>query len=182
MSIQEIVSTIAAFEAFIRRPEHTHRRYELIHGTIVERMAPTQEHGFIAVNISSELRAYVKANSLGRVSVETAHTAPNDDYNVRIPDVSFISGEGLVKQGAVPTMPDLAVEIKSPDDTYAELREKANYYLSNGAKLVWLVYPQPQRVEVYAVGRPVATLEAGDTLTGGAVLPGFSITVADLFT
>ncbi|MEL6270460.1 MAG: Uma2 family endonuclease [Chloroflexota bacterium] len=180
MTIQEFVYTLPEFETLLRQPENNNRSIELIHGTVVEKMAPTQEHGYIAANVSGELRAHVKPRDLGRVSVETAHTSTDDTYNYRIPDVSFVSGDALTKQGAVPHMPDLAVEIKSPDDSYAELREKANYYLTNGAKLVWLIFPDKQRVEVHTPDE-VTTLEADDTLDGGDVLPDFKIAVSVLF-
>ena len=78
-------------------------------------------------------------------------------------------------------MPDLAVEVKSPDDSYAEIREKATYYLNNGVKLVWLVYPDGRRVEVFAAGAEAVTLEAENTLTGGDVLPGFQTKVSAIF-
>jgi Uma2 family endonuclease len=41
------------------------------------------------------------------------------------------------------------VEVKSSKNGYDELREKARFYLANGARLVWLVYPTRQIVEVY---------------------------------
>jgi Uma2 family endonuclease len=78
-------------------------------------------------------------------------------------------------------MPDLAVEIKSPDDTVKELREKAAYYLANGARLVWLIYPAKHMVEVYTPDGDVEILVEGDLLTGGDVLPGFSLPVAEVF-
>ncbi len=181
MTIQEFVMTAEAFETFLRERPNDDRRFELIHGTVVEKMSPTQEHGFVALNIGAELRNHAKNTAIGSASVETAHKSQDDDYNYRIPDVSFVTEGELVKQGAVPRMPALAVEIKSPDDTFAELREKANYYLTHGAKLVWLVFPGKQRVEVHAAGQAVVTLEADDTLTGGNVLTGFAITVRELF-
>ena len=81
----------------------------------------------------------------------------------------------------MPHLPDLAVEIKSPDDTVKEMREKAAYYLAHGVRLVWLVYPHKRLVEVYRPDADVEILAVGDVLTGGEVLPGFSIPVADVF-
>lgn len=181
MTIQEFVLTVTEFEQFITQPENKDQRFELIYGTVVKKMAPTQEHGFVASNISAEIRAHVKPRNLGKVSVETSHKAQDDEYNYRIPDVSFVQGEGLVKRGAMPHMPAIAIEIKSPDDTYTEMREKANYYLSNGAQLVWLIFPEKQRVEVHAHEQAVITLEADDTLTGGDVLPDFALVVSEIF-
>ncbi len=87
----------------------------------------------------------------------------------------------MVTKGAVPRFPDLAVEVKSPGDSYRQMREKAAYYLANGTKLVWLVYPEKRLVEVYRADGDIQILTGDDTLDGGDVLPGFSMTVSDIF-
>ena len=86
----------------------------------------------------------------------------------------------VVRKGAVPQMPDLAVEIKSPTDSTIELREKAIYYLKNGAQLVWLVYPEKQQVEVHTA-ESVQTLDSGAILHGDPLLPDFRLPVKDVF-
>ena len=87
----------------------------------------------------------------------------------------------MVKRGSVPHLPDIAIEIKSPDDTVKQLREKADYYLANGTQLVWLVYPHQRMVEVYSLDGDVEILFEDDLLTGGEVLPDFSMPVAEVF-
>ena len=77
-------------------------------------------------------------------------------------------------------MPDLAVEIKSPDDTYKGMREKARYYLSKGTVLVWLVFPEKQLVEAYTL-TDEQIFNVNDTLSGGDVLPNFSLAVSQVF-
>ena len=78
-------------------------------------------------------------------------------------------------------MPDLAIEIKSPDDTIQEMRDTAAYYLANGSRLVWLVYPNYRLIEVYRLGADIQILGEEDTLTGGDVLPGFELPVREVF-
>ena len=78
-------------------------------------------------------------------------------------------------------MPDLAIEIKSPSDTVRLMREKAAYYLANGARQVWLVYPAQRMVEVYSPEADVEILMVGDQLPGGDVLPGFAMSVVEVF-
>ena len=86
-----------------------------------------------------------------------------------------------MRRGAVPGMPHLAIEIKSPDDTYLSMRDKADYYVQHGCPIVWLVYPEKRIVEVYQSGNDIDLLVAGDTLSAGEVLPGFSLAVEVLF-
>ncbi len=76
-----------------------------------------------------------------------------------------ISDQPPVRRGAVPSMPHLAVEIKSPDDTYLSMRDKADYDVQHGCSIVWLVYPGKRIVEVYQSGNDIDLLVAGDTLS-----------------
>lgn len=184
MTLQAQLYTVDTFEQFIAQPENKGRRYELVHGTVVEKPMPTEEHGLIVARLVMWLMSFVEEHSLGRVVVETAYRRDDDALNRRIPDLSFTSKARLLpltKKGAVPQMPDLAVEVKSPDDTYSEMREKANYYLNGGTKLVWLVFPNVQRIEAHATGGKVTTYEVSDTVSGGDVLPGFKLDVGKVF-
>jgi Uma2 family endonuclease len=99
-----------------------------------------------------------------------------------MPDLSVNSRHRpVVREGSVPQMPELAIEIKSPTDSIKQMREKAHYYLANGARLVWLVFPNKRYVEVYQLDGEVEVLFGGDLLDGGDVLPGFAMSVADVF-
>ena len=181
MAIADQRTTIQDFEAFIAK--HPDRLFELIHGEIVEKMV-TEEHGMIVVNIATEIRIYLKSNPIGWVGVEISHRSPNDDFNERLPDISFrkpADDEEIVREGAVKTMPDLAIEIKSPTNTYKQLREKADFYLDNGTQLVWLVYPEKQLVEVYRNDADIDILTSDDTLLGYDILPDFELPLREIF-
>jgi len=174
--------TITAFEAFLAAPEHAARRYELIDGEISEKV-PTEEHSLIAGNLYAALRAFVKAGDLGRVACEVRRRMPDDDYNARLPDVEFTSKARLlpvVREGAVPQMPDFAVKIQSPGQSPILLRERAIYYLKHGSRVVWLVFPGKRLVEVHTE-EAIRTVTADGTLDGGDWLPEFSLPVADIF-
>lgn len=145
---------------------------------------PTQEHARIAGILLGELYLYLKQHPEinAHLGPEVRYRPVEDAANDRIPDVSLqLSDQPPVRRGAVPGMPDLAVEIKSPDDTYLALRDKAAYYLQHGCRLVWLVYPEKRLIEVYTPGHDVELLLPGETLSGGAVLPGLTLAVAVVF-
>lgn len=130
----ERLYSIEDFEAFL--VQHKDGLFELIDGRIVEKV-PTQEHAQIVMNVGTPLNLYTHKTKSGRVGTEALHRNPHDNRNSRQPDISFDSTkQPLVKKGAVLHMPTLVVEVKSPDDTYIEMREKAKYYLANGAKMV----------------------------------------------
>lgn len=181
MVVQHKKVTISEFERFLAAPENRERLFELVNGEIVEKVV-TQEHGIIAGFFVTELNLYLRQNKIGRVGVEVRHQVVGDEENDRRPDVSFTRDldKPITKVGAVPYMPDLAIEIKSPDDTFKEMREKARYYLAHGSRLVWLVFPEKRIVEVYSPTEEQVLTE-NDTLTGGEVLPGFSLAVRSIF-
>lgn len=183
MATQEKLYTVDDLWVQEHLPAYAGQRLELINGKIVA-MSPGQEHGIIVLNLGSEMRVFVKAGDLGVVAVEVGHYDPEDPHNVRLPDISFVKKSRVqqVEKGYVPYMPDLAVEVKSPGNTFEGQKEKAYYYLNHGVKLVWVIYPNSQTVEVYTdpEQEPVM-LTSDDLLDGGDVLVGFSIVVKEIF-
>lgn len=174
--------SVQDFEHFLDLPENRERLFELIEGRIVEKM-PTELHGAIALIIAGELYIYLQKHPIARAMIEVRHRVPSDEANALQPDlaVSLDTSQAPIERGAVMKMPDLAIEIKSPSNGYDELRAKARYYLLNGAKLVWLVYPEKKLVEVHRANADSDILTLDETLTGGDVLPEFSLPVKTLF-
>jgi Uma2 family endonuclease len=171
--------TVDEFEEFLANADGL---FELINGEIVEKVT-TEEHSLVVGDLYMALRTFVDQHDLGRVAFEVRRRVPGDQYNARQPDLEFTRKERLlpiVRKGAVPQMADLAVEVKSPDDTMPELREKAAYYLANGTRLVWLVLPKKRQVIVITPDSE-ETLTEDDTLNGGDVVPGFTLPVRDIF-
>lgn len=166
------------YEALLAR--YPDRRLELIDGQVIENM-PTLWHGIIIHLISGFLFVYLRDNPIGHVSIEGRYGLPDDEHNVRMPDLSFFRHEtgDIVERGPAPFMPDLAVEVQSPGQSDRLMSAKAAYYLARGVHMVWLVYPDRRLVEVLTPEhRQLLTAEG--TLSGGAVLPGFSVAVADI--
>lgn len=183
MAVRKALITVEEFEVFVDLPENEDRRFELIDGEIVEKMPP-EEHSIVAGKIYVPVLVFVEQNRLGRVVFETRYRVPKDDHNARVPDVAFTSKARMlpiVRQGSVPQMPDLAVEVKSPSDREAQMRRKAAYYLSNGSRTVWLVFPHKRQVEVHRPDADVLILNEGDSLDGEDVLPDFKLALREIF-
>ncbi|MFN0096046.1 MAG: Uma2 family endonuclease [Dehalococcoidia bacterium] len=106
---------------------------------------------------------------------------------LRVPraDAGFISANRLPGGGAfeghLQAVPDLLVEVVSPRDTVQDVENKVKEYLSAGVRLVWVLKPHAETLDVYRSDGTFARLTAQDTLSGGDVLPGFEVTVARLF-
>lgn len=174
--------TIEAFDHFVSLPENLERHFELIDGTIVEKPMPTQLHARITAIFVGEIYIFLKVHPIGHVETEARYRPIGDKKNDRLPDVSFTSSDKpAVSKGAAPGMPDLAIEVMSPDDKLRDLRAKAKFSIANGVRLVWLVLPEQKIVEVYRPNEDVQLLTVENTLDGYDVLPGFSLAIAEIF-
>lgn len=160
-------------------------RTELVKGELV-RMAPTGHlHGFVEVRFGKMLSIFVDERKLGRVlSGEVGIYTGRDPDTVRGADVAFISNERLAQaqaQGYLDVAPELIVEVMSPDDRWYDINDKLTEYFGIGVQIVWVADPQRKQVHVYRSLTEMEILGAGDTLSGGEILPGFGVVVAELF-
>lgn len=193
-----VVKTIKTFEPpltvedFERLPDGGGKQ-ELVGGELVE-MAPTGGlHGLTQLVLGGLLRQHARRHRLGHTTAETGYRLWPERANVRAPDVAFLSRArwpGRLPDGIVPTPPDLAVEILSPNDRAPEVQAKVREYLDAGVRLVWVVDPRAERVRVYRPAvelpqggseEPTRELGRADVLSGEDVLPGFALPLAALF-
>ncbi len=77
--------------------------------------------------------------------------------------------------------PLLAVEVRSVDNTWREMRAKAAGNLEYGSAMVWLVDPRQQTLELHQPDAAPQMLAGDDVIDGGATLPGFRVTASELF-
>ena len=157
---------------------------ELIEGVLVEKAT-----GFSASTIGGVmfalLNAFVIPRNLGIVNPADGTIELMPDL-IRIPDVAFTSWDRLPGRchptDAVPAVvPNLAVEVLSRSNTSGEMTLKRQDYFSSGVELVWEIDPRSRTIRVYPSLTNVTTLTTADTLDGGAVLPGFTVAVSQVF-
>ena len=157
---------------------------ELIDGVLVEKAVGFKE-SFIASYLIQLLGPFARGADLGIVlgADGTVELFPGQ---VRIPDVAFyawdkLPGRKLPDDPIPEVVPDLAIEVLSRTNSRGEMFAKLKDYFFAGVRLVWYVDPAAGTVDVYTAPDKVTTLTAADALTGGDVLPGFAVPVADLF-
>jgi len=158
---------------------------ELVRGEVKTHMPTGHPHGFIENIIGALLYIYRKTHPIGRALTGEVgiYTKRNPD-TVRAADVVFISYERLGRakaEGYLDVAPELVVEIMSPSNTWTEVQEKLAEYFAVDVKMVWVVDPQLEQVHVYQALEQVTLLDKQDELTGGAVLPGFTVALTDIF-
>jgi len=160
-------------------------RCELIYGELVMMSPAGLPHGVVAMRIGSFLREFVDGHGLGVVlAAETGFKIETDPDLVRAPDASFIRNERLVAglpRGFFEGVPDLAVEVLSPDDSKREVAEKVNMWLANGAASCWVADPIAKTVTIHRTGQEPVRLSATDELRDESVLPGFVMPLGQVF-
>lgn len=163
-------------------------RRELVNGEVVE-MAPVGGiHGQVTLRIGRRLAEHVERHGGGEVLVGDVGfvlNLPTDPERVRAPDVAFVSSPrlpgGRLPQGFLVGAPDLAVEVLSPTDNPLEVQQKVRDYLEAGARLVWVMAPQAKTVTIYRVDGSARLLREHQDLEGEDVLPGLTISLAEVF-
>ena len=159
---------------------------ELIRGVFCETMPPGLDHAEIIANISFLLGQFIRKSRAGRVFAgDPGIWVERGPDTVRAPDVAFYSPDRMPPDVKTPgysdLIPDLAVEVVSPNDRSHAVNDKAEMWLRRGVRLVWVVWPDRGSVQVYHPTEPVMELGEDAALDGGDVLPGFSAAVADFF-
>jgi Uma2 family endonuclease len=171
-------------EDLLTMPEGEH--YELVDGELVEKEMGWKA-SWIAGRIFSQLANFNDRAQLGWVAPPEAsyQCFPEDPTRVRRPDGSFVRGGsfpgGEMPEGHCRVVPDLVVEVVSPNDPYADVRRKVGEYLRAGMRLVWVVEPETRTVEVSRADGTVTMLYGTGELDGEDVLPGFRCALETIF-
>lgn len=159
------------------------QRYELDMGRLIT-MPPTKpKHGEIEALLVYYLSQVVIPNLLGIVGSGSGFRLSTDPDTVRAPDVWFIEQAQLpIPMDEYPTGgPTLAVEIVSPANTIDEMNTKLTQYFTAGTRMVWLIYPDRRRVDVFTAPTQGVILGETDTLRAEAILPAFALPLRALF-
>ncbi len=163
--------------------DRENRLYELVDGILVEKTMGLFESR-VAIVLAHVLQTFLDQKDLGIVlgSDGTMRLAPG---LVRIPDVAFVSrerlGSGLPRQPIPDLAPDLAVEVLSPSNSDKEMQRKLREYFDAGVRLVWYIDPRKRTASVYITPDNVTVLNENATLDGGDLLPGFRLSLKELF-
>ena len=174
---EELESALSHPEAF----------YEIVDGEIVEKSPMSAFAYLIALRIRDLLSDHARAHGLGIAVHEWVFLLDAGRPLTRRPDAAFVSFERWPADREIPevgeweVVPDLAIEILSPNHQSRNLRIKLREYFRYGVRQVWVVHPETREVAVYHSPKKVEYFDEDDTLDGGEILPGLQLPVATLF-
>lgn len=152
---------------------------EYLDGEVVQKVAPDFRHMVVSNRILVEIDRY--ASAVGGISGPEGRIeyALQGATYFRLPDVAYWAPGRQVEGERAMRPPTLAVEVSSPGQSIAALREKCRQFRRAGVDVCWLFDLDARAMEIYEGSRD------GDRQTAGTLespaLPGFALSLDALF-
>jgi Uma2 family endonuclease len=158
--------------------------FELVDGVLVEKPMGLFESR-VAAMLIYYLEAYLRDNPLG-LTLSPDGPVRTVVPQVRMPDVCFVRWDHFAEEElpdikVLPFGPDLAVEIISQSNTHREMERKLDEYFQSNTQRVWYIEPASKSARIYTARDAFTTISGDEPLDGGDLLPGFRVTLTELF-
>ena len=170
-------------DEFLTMPKGDGKKYELVRGVLVEKVATGYPHSVVVVMIATVLNLFAGPRNYGVVVAgEPGYLLEIGPDTVRCPDVAWVAPQRIPEgfRGFPNLVPDLVVEVKSPGNSYPEMQRRAEMWLSFGARQVWTADPDHCAITQRAPGEEAVILGEDDIIDGGDLLPDFTAPVWSL--
>lgn len=166
--------------------------FEIINGERKPIVPTVALHSFTISALFLLLHAYCVDHNRGEVLTETPFVLTYDSNWVRgsrVPDLMFFAQDRWTAyiettpdwgQKPIVLVPDLVVEVVSPNDKYTDVQQKVTHYQSDGVSLIWVVDPTSRTANVYGKDYHAA-LDVTGVIDGGDILPGLRISLSQVF-
>jgi Uma2 family endonuclease len=171
-------------EEFLRLPEEK-PALEYEDGRITQKVSPRLPHAALQFEIASLFNQALRPTRTARAFTELRTTFTGRS---RVPDVSVYHWDRIPRDdtGAlafdnVMIPPDVAIEIRSPEQTIASQLRRCRDYVDQGVAMAIMVAPEANRLWVFRPQQPELELAADDPIDFEDVFPGFKLTSAEIF-
>ena len=148
---------------------------EYVDGVVLQKPMPDALHGRLIQFLDFLFYGYLLRAGGDGGPERRMRLADGSGY--RLPDTAYWAPGRVSGNDSTPS---LAVEVRSSDQSMADLRRKCRAFRANGVDCCWLIDPYRRTVEVFEGGRDGERLAADQPLET-AVMPGFSVTQAELW-
>jgi len=184
------MSKIGTFElpAFPAKLPNGDAFYEVTNGQIVELPSMGAYATWISNRLVRLLSSFVDPAGLGVVVMEVLFILDAVKDIRRRPDVAFVSAQRWPpdqpppEEGDWAVVPDLAIEVTSPNDALKNVLKKMEEYFQLGVSQVWIVIPSSRQIYIYeSPTTSPRVVNADEELDGGTLLPGFRLPVKSIF-
>jgi Uma2 family endonuclease len=175
-----------SLEEFLELPEEK-PALELIDGVVKQKVAPDFLHGMLQGRTMEFINDFAESRGLAVASIEVRATLPGSSP---VPDVSVYRWERAPLDergnwGRFPRpnqpLPDIAIEIRSPDQTIREQVEKCRWFVAHGVPIALMLEPDSRTIWDCRPGREPRELRGRDEVDPTSVISGFTFAVDELF-
>lgn len=158
----------------------TQERYELIDGVVCMSPSASFLHQRVLTEVAAQVHVFLKHNPAGEVAVETDVRFADD--LVYLPDLIYLNREKSARcRTRVTEVPDIVVEVISPDSRRLDRETKKRDYERFGVGEYWLVDPLQKSFAFYRlVGDQFVDLEPDADRFASQVLAGFELDLGAL--
>jgi Uma2 family endonuclease len=178
-----VTHTALSIEEFLKLPEEE-PPLEFEDGVVTQKVSPKARHSRLQFVLADRFIQVGEPTKLALAFPELRATFAGRSY---VPDVSLIAWNRIPvdESGRIADdffePPDIAVEIVSPEQRVTALVRRCVWYADNGVRVALIVDPADESVLVFRAGQPPEALHGSDRIDLSDVLPGFELTVQELF-
>ena len=171
-------------EEFLALPEEKPALELEPDGTATQKASPRGQHSTLQVAAVEVFNRFGRPRKLAMAFTELRVTFGGASY---VPDVAVFRWDRIpaMPNGKVADdffdPPDIAVEIASPGQRMVALMQRCAWYVENGVRVALLVQPADDSVRLFRPGAEMRTLRGPDPVDVSDLLPGFQLTVDELF-
>jgi len=157
--------------------------YEVVDGVSVEKDVSAFAT-WLALKLYRHLGLVLEDRKLGQLVMEMVFILDPQRNLRRRPDAAVVLNETWSPlQPPPPTgdwaiVPDIAIEIVSPGNTYVEMLTKVEEYFRYGVQEVWLAIPELRTVQVFTSPNQIHVVGPADLLTS-PLIPDWSLQVSN---
>ncbi len=175
-------SRAMSLEQFLALPE-LQPALEFADGRVTQKVSPLGEHARLQSAFSRLLNNFGEPRRIAMAFTEIRTTFAGRSL---VPDIGVYrwsriprTADGMIET-YFRTPPDIAVEIFSPGQVLSDEQNKCRWYVANGVLIALLVH-HPSRTVTCFTTNGEQRLTGDDRIALDTVLPGFTLTVAELF-
>jgi Uma2 family endonuclease len=171
--------TLLSLTDFTHLPDEPGKQ-ELSNGELIVMPPPKFVHQKLSRRIYNALHAHLEKTGAGEVWAEAGFQL--GPTTIRQPDVAVVldhrrAADDEWLRGA----PDIAIEVLSPANSAEDIELKISQYLASGSRSVWIVSSKAKQIRIYRSDGTHEVLGESQVLTGETIIPGFTLSLKDLF-
>ena len=172
-----------ALEQFLELPEDK-PALEYLEGVVSQKVSPKTRHSMLQGALLERINGFTRSRRIAwafpELRLTFAGASPVPDVSVLRWDRIPYDDQGILVDDLF-LAPDIAVEIVSPDQSVNSFIQKCLWYVDNGVQIALLTDPNHQSIVAFRHGQEPRLLRGSERIDLDEVLPGFQLTVHELF-